>query len=226
MTPEEALLSISAASRFLGVSEPALRQWTDERKIKAFVTPGGHRRYSRSELKNFLRSNQKLLGVKELASQLEESAPVHRQLDNSFLQTTSWYKFNIEAQAQFAVLGRKILTLIIRSIREPARKDELLMSIREIGTQFGEMTARLDMSLTDSIQAFVQHRDPLMRVATKMMKNGEGVQRRVVEAIPLVDHVMDEALVALVQAHQQTRKVSQGSKRRETMSRKRASSLK
>ncbi len=42
MIPEETLLSISEASDFLGVSEPALRQWTDAHKIKAFVTPGGH----------------------------------------------------------------------------------------------------------------------------------------------------------------------------------------
>jgi hypothetical protein len=32
---EEAFLNISEASRILGVSEAALRQWTDEGKIKA-----------------------------------------------------------------------------------------------------------------------------------------------------------------------------------------------
>lgn len=206
MTPEAKLLNISAASRLLGVSEPALRQWTDERKIKAFVTPGGHRRYSMTELKNFMRSNQKLFGIKDLTSQMEESAPEHRYLDSSFLKTTSWYKMNVEAQGQFAALGREILTLIIRSISEPKRHDEILKSIQENGAKFGEMTARLDMSLSDSIQAFVQHRELLLRVTTEMMKKGEGVQRRVVEAIPLVDHVMDEALVALVLAHQKERR--------------------
>ncbi len=48
---QETLLNISEASRILGVSEAALRQWTGEGKIKAFVTPSGHRRYSQADLK-------------------------------------------------------------------------------------------------------------------------------------------------------------------------------
>ena len=50
---QEPLLSISEASQLLGFSEAALRQWTDEGKIKAFITPGGHRRYVRAELPIF-----------------------------------------------------------------------------------------------------------------------------------------------------------------------------
>ena len=53
---QKPLLSISEASQLLGVSDGALRQWTDEGRIKAFITPGGHRRYDRVELKKFISS--------------------------------------------------------------------------------------------------------------------------------------------------------------------------
>ena len=66
------LVGISEASQLLGVSEATLRQWTDEGSIKAFVTPGGHRRYSKEELKEFLSSHENLLGVKELVGQAGE----------------------------------------------------------------------------------------------------------------------------------------------------------
>ncbi len=46
---QRSLLSISEASRMLGIREATLRQWTDAGKIRAFVTPGGHRRYSKNE---------------------------------------------------------------------------------------------------------------------------------------------------------------------------------
>ena len=75
---EAELVSISEASRILGVSEPALRQWTDEGKIRAFVTPGGHRRYSVTELKRFMSSPQKLLSIKDLVVKLEDTAGMHR----------------------------------------------------------------------------------------------------------------------------------------------------
>ena len=77
---QEPLLSISEASHLLGVSEAALRQWTDERKIKAFITPGGHRRYARAELKKFIGSHQKILGVKDLVIELEETAQQHGEI--------------------------------------------------------------------------------------------------------------------------------------------------
>ncbi len=208
VTPEETLLSISAASDFLGVSEPALRQWTDAHKIKAFVTPGGHRRYSTAELRKFMRSNRTLFRIQDLASQMEGSALEHRKLDKSFLKTVSRYKIDSEAQAQFAALGREILTLIIYSISEPSHREETLKYIRENGAKFGEMTARMNMSLSDSIQVFIQHREPLMRITTDMMKKGEGIQRRVVDAIPLVDQVLDIALIELVQAHVQFKNVT------------------
>ena len=71
---QEAFLSISEASRILGVSEAALRQWTDEGKIKAFVTPGGHRRYARPELKRFISAQPRMLGLKDLVVELEKGA--------------------------------------------------------------------------------------------------------------------------------------------------------
>ncbi|HEY7268727.1 MAG TPA: helix-turn-helix domain-containing protein [Dehalococcoidia bacterium] len=46
-------LTVSAAAKFVGVSEPTLRKWTDSGRIGAFRTPGGHRRYLRAELEQF-----------------------------------------------------------------------------------------------------------------------------------------------------------------------------
>ena len=53
---EQSLVTLGEAASILGVSGVALRQWTDEGMIKAFITPGGHRRYSTGELKKFMSS--------------------------------------------------------------------------------------------------------------------------------------------------------------------------
>ena len=84
---EEPLVSISEASHLLGVSEAALRQWTDEGKIKAFITPGGHRRYSRVELKKITGSHMKMLGIKDLVFELEDTTQTHRELARTSLNT-------------------------------------------------------------------------------------------------------------------------------------------
>ena len=46
-------LTVGEAAKFIGVSEPTLRKWTDAGKIAVFRTPGGHRRYLRTELEQF-----------------------------------------------------------------------------------------------------------------------------------------------------------------------------
>ncbi len=208
---EEHLISISEASQILGVSETALRQWTDEGKIKAFITPGGHRRYSRVELKKFMGSHPRMLGIKDLVIELEETAQLHREIARSSLKKTTWYgRLNEEAQEHLADLGRRLLNLIIKYITEPSGRKETIQLVRDIGHDHGETLAKLELPLTDSVEAFLLHRDPIMNAATHLMRKREAFTGRVVEAIPLVAHVMDEALVALVAAHQQLRNGIQG----------------
>lgn len=43
-------LSLGPASRVLGVDPDTLRRWADAGRIRSFATPGGHRRFSRSDL--------------------------------------------------------------------------------------------------------------------------------------------------------------------------------
>lgn len=54
---EEKLLSISEAAKLIDVCENTLRDWDIEGKFKAFRTEGNHRRYSLSQIREFLERN-------------------------------------------------------------------------------------------------------------------------------------------------------------------------
>ena len=201
---QEPLLNISEASHTLGVSEAALRQWTDEGKITAFITPGGHRRYSRADLKKFMSSHQKTLGIKDLVIELEDTARLLREIARTSLSTTPWYdKLSQESREHLADLGRRLLNLIIKYVTEPSKREETSQLARDAGHSFGKTLAELGLTLTDSVEAFIQHRDPLLNATTHLISKKGAFTGRVVEAIPLVAHVMDKALVSLVAAHQQ-----------------------
>ena len=201
---EDALVSISEASHNLGVSEAALRQWTDEGKIKAFITPGGHRRYSKAELKKFMSAHQKMLGVRDLVAELEDTVRQHREIARTSFSTTAWYnQLGKESREHFAELGRRLLGLITRYIAEPSKREETIKLARDVGHDFGETLAKLGLSLTDSVEAFILHRNPILSAATHLMGKKEALSGRVVEAIPLVTQILDEVLVSLVATHQQ-----------------------
>jgi excisionase family DNA binding protein len=47
-------LTLGQAARFLGVAQSTIRKWSDQGRVPAFYTPGGHRRYRRGDLQRFL----------------------------------------------------------------------------------------------------------------------------------------------------------------------------
>jgi excisionase family DNA binding protein len=47
-------LTLGQAARFLGVAQSTIRKWSDQGRVPAFYTPGGHRRFRRSDLDAFL----------------------------------------------------------------------------------------------------------------------------------------------------------------------------
>jgi excisionase family DNA binding protein len=196
-------LGISEASQLLGVSEATLRQWTDEGSIKAFVTPGGHRRYSPDELKEFLTARENLLGVKDLVGELAKTAGTHREIGATFLNTTDWYgNMKAENKKRLAVLGRRILNLMMVFVAQPQKRQEVLTQARDIGRDFGDLLASENVTLTDAVQAFIAHRDPLGDIVSDMLRKKELVGEGVLVAMPLMEQVMDAALVSLIEAHQ------------------------
>ena len=47
-------LTLGQAAKYLGVAQSTIRKWSDQGLVPAFYTPGGHRRYRRPDLDNFL----------------------------------------------------------------------------------------------------------------------------------------------------------------------------
>jgi excisionase family DNA binding protein len=47
-------LTLGQAAEYLGVAQSTMRKWSDLGRLPAFYTPGGHRRYRRANLDEFL----------------------------------------------------------------------------------------------------------------------------------------------------------------------------
>jgi excisionase family DNA binding protein len=53
-TNESDWLTLGQAAKYLGMAQSTIRKWSDNGRLPAFYTPGGHRRYRRSDLDQFL----------------------------------------------------------------------------------------------------------------------------------------------------------------------------
>src|ERR1051326_194675 len=47
-------LTLGQAAKYLGVAQSTIRKWSDQGRVPAFYTPGGHRRYRPGDLDAFL----------------------------------------------------------------------------------------------------------------------------------------------------------------------------
>jgi hypothetical protein len=151
-------------------------------------------------------SRQKVLGIEDLVAEVEDTVQLHREIARTFQATTSWYnKLSEKSREHLAYLVRRLLNVIIRYIAEPPKREETIRQARDVGGNFGETLAKLGLPLTDSVEAFILHCNPIMNTATHLLGKREAFSGRVVEGIPLATQVMDEALIYLVASHQQYR---------------------
>ena len=198
------LVGISEASRMLGISEATLRLWTDEGRIKAFVTPGGHRRYSRVDLRRFAGLQGKVHGVRDLVAEMEQAVVLQGEIAHTAFPATMWHdSLSEESRLKLAGCGRRLLNVILSYITEPSRRDETIKLAQSVGGDFGRELAGLGIPLADALEAFLLHRTPFVNAVTNLMKRREVLNERAVEAVPLVTRVMDEALLSLVAVYHQ-----------------------
>jgi excisionase family DNA binding protein len=82
-------LTLGQAAKFLGVAQSTIRKWSDQGRVRAFYTPGGHRRFRRGDLEVFVdRSGPPgdggegpLVLVVDDDAQLREFLRVHLELE-------------------------------------------------------------------------------------------------------------------------------------------------
>ncbi len=205
---KDSWLSIGEACRILGVSEATLRQWTDGGQIKVFITPGGHRRYKRSHVDGFMASRRKTLGIQDLVVKLEETTEPHREIASSVANSFGRsIHFSQEQRDYLAGLGRNILELIIQYVSSPDNRNISLVKARDIGRGFGIIMSEAGFTLSETIQSFICHRKPTIEGVMEMMKQKEIIAEEIIAAVPLIDDVMDQALVTMVETHQKHSKI-------------------
>jgi len=201
------LVSIGKASEALGVSEATLRLWTDQGRVKAFITPGGHRRYSLEEIERFMSPRRRTLGIKGLAKELAQTSTAHREIAHKS-PGSDWYLSLTPGENQKLLkLGRELLDLVVKHLKTPAKRKETVELARDNGREHGIVLAQMGLSLTDAVETFIQHRGHIVRSIAVLMNKNSVQTRRITEALPSVNHLIDEALLAMVSSHQNTLRV-------------------
>src|SRR4051794_1279451 len=202
-------LSIKDACALLGVDQSTLRRWSDSGKIPVFRTPGGHRRYGESELRAIVGS----AGRKQDRTRVSRQALTDRSMsgfEEGFWQgarARRWFRaFSANKHDELRLLGRRLIDLAVRfaSSPESADRSSFLEEGRQIGRQYGLSGARAGLAAVETVEAFLYFRSPVVRSVIGMIEEQGLAAKRAVRVFVDIGQFMDQVLLAMVEAHEET----------------------
>jgi hypothetical protein len=143
----------------LGVGAATVRRWTAAGRLKAFITPGGHRRYQRADITN-------LAGTARSAGTADDWQQIWKRRASTAAdsaQSQPWHAAYDESEKIAArASGRKLVQLAASYVATPDQRPQVLKCVRELAIDYGRQAARIGMSLGDLLDAFGHFRRSLL----------------------------------------------------------------
>jgi excisionase family DNA binding protein len=159
-------VSIGRAAERLGVNPATLRQWTALGKVHAYRTPGGHRRFSASEIASLAAATANApAGIAvELMDRLRQRYQAAAQTAASHERWIT--QLDEEARRRFHGLGATLLTHLSEYVTaaSPRLRRVALQAGRDIGRQYGELCSAAGLDTARAVDAYVVFRRPLLDV--------------------------------------------------------------
>lgn len=202
---EQRWLTLGQACRVLGVDESTLRRWADAGQVRAFRTPGGHRRFAETEIQELLsgrgQEGRRYRELGELAV-----SRVRRQLHRSPAQDAPWYTTVDESiRKRLRPLGQQLAALAADYLGRRTHRARLLEDARGLGREYGRELATSGLPLAQAVEAFIFfHRS--LDEATKQESQRQGLPAGdALGAIEQVGVLADQVLVGLTEAYEPKR---------------------
>lgn len=205
-------MTIRDACAFLGVDQSTLRRWTDEGRVPAFLTPGGHRRYLEDDLRSLVAGDAK----KPQKSRVNRQRLTDRSLsayEDDYLNEArgrQWYQsFGAEKQEEHRRLGRRLVDLAIRYAATTGHQREraqLLAEGREIGDYYGRSGGQAGLGPGETIEAFLYFRYPTVRAVLGVIEEENLPARRAARLFIGIDDFIDQVLLAMMRSYEADRR--------------------
>jgi excisionase family DNA binding protein len=125
-------LTLGQAARYLGVAQSTIRKWSDGGRLPAFYTPGGHRRFRRGDLDQFLGSSRAAGRPRPLVLIVDDDANLREFLRANLEMDGYLVREAASAEEGLAVLEDEPPDLILLDVMMPKVDGwEMLRLVRE-----------------------------------------------------------------------------------------------
>jgi excisionase family DNA binding protein len=208
MSDQNEWVSLGEAADILGVHPSTVRHWADSGELPSQRTPGGHRRFRRRDLQQLASSQSGSAEMAPAEAQLMMQSALGRarlEVSGGQLEGQPWYdRLDEQARRTHRQLGRRLLELLTRYLADADDDSSLFEEVRQLGHEYATLSRDQNMSLADSVRAFLFFRDLLtdsvIQLAEMLSLHTPGDWG---DRLRQVNTMTDELLLELIEEYEQ-----------------------
>jgi excisionase family DNA binding protein len=152
-------MDLSEAAAFLGVHFTTLRRWVDAGKVPCIRTPGGRRRFNRTELMTFLAGLHQGETYGPIAETNLAFPPTQAWPKHVGLNQEPWYGRLEEAdRAAMRSGGQRLMAVLMQYASRTNGGEPFLQEGERLAGHYGVMCRRSGLSLVETVRAFLMVR--------------------------------------------------------------------
>jgi len=154
------LLTLKQAAQRLSVHPATLRRWADQGDILVVLTPGGHRRFPRSEVERLAGAQQGSGKDNALQTTLAQQALFHTRAELAEHRDEGWMtRLDEKTREQQRQMGRRVMGLMMQYISVDDSGADLLQEAQSMGHTYAEVARQTGLGLTETLQAMMFFRE-------------------------------------------------------------------
>jgi excisionase family DNA binding protein len=200
-------LTIHEASALIGVSPATLRRWCDAGDVKAFTTPGGHRRFSRAAVLGLLpsvrRTRPRLSAMGETPERIV--ARVYRPHAQDVASDAGWSARLSEVDREpLRDLGRTAATQLLAYLdaATPADAAAAMAAAEVAAVGHAAIVAAQGVTVADAVDGFLRFRLLFLRELGSLARRRGLDATETTDLLEAANEATDRLLRAFIQARE------------------------
>lgn len=195
-------LTLTEAADALRVHPTTLRRWADSGQIPVFLTPGGHRRFAMSDVKDIAARRHSVRRVGPVERIWAEQALKQARMKLAEQEQSRWMKIQDDrGRDRHRNMGQQLMGLILDFLTSEEEDESLVRRAREFGRHYGRASRELRLPLTEALQAAMFFRDTLTTTAVQLPENIRIPTGSQVRLVNRIGRIVNEVQLGVADAY-------------------------
>jgi excisionase family DNA binding protein len=195
-------LTLTEAAGALRVHPTTLRRWADSGQVPVFLTPGGHRRFAASDVRDIATRRHSVRRVGPVERIWADQALQRARKLMAAQESSRWLsKHDGRARDRNRQMGQQLMRLILEFLITDDDDGGHLRRAREMGRGYGRMSRELKLPLTDALEAAMFFRDTLTTTAVQLPDNIRIPTGSQVRLVSRIGRILNEVQLGVADAY-------------------------